>query len=169
MGATITILVTPADDDEAFEIMTVDERRRNGHEWVEFPLGSGRLLDTFFMKATGSDLSVIGCEDRKRPDGLLQTSLLVRDVVVAVIPDLEALIDTNADATARALLKHGGETSELARIAAALSSGTWPTSGDPAEEAAAFARQLLNHAVLAKDAGMGVCVEHRGDVSIEAR
>ena len=44
MKATITIIVTPADDDEAFESMTVDERRRLGHEWEELPLGSGRLL-----------------------------------------------------------------------------------------------------------------------------
>lgn len=164
MSATITIIVTPADD-EAFESMTVDERRRNGHEWEAFPLGSGRLLETFFMKATGADLSVLGCEDRRREGVLLQTSLLTKDVVVAVIPDLEALLDENADATARALLKHGKGTSELARISAALSSGTWPTSGDPAEESAAFARQLLKHAILAKDAAMGVCWEYRGDVS----
>lgn len=165
MSATLTIVVTPADDEEAFESMTVDERRRNGHEWEEFPLGSGRLLETFFMRATGSDLTVIACEDRKREGAVLQTRLLVRDVVVDVMTDLEALLDENADATAHALLKHGGETSELARVSAALSSGAWPDNGDPAEESAAFARQLLNHAALARDAGMGVCWEYRGGAS----
>lgn len=164
MSTTITIIVTPADDEEAFERMTVDERRRNGHEWEEFPLGSGRLLETFFMKATGSDLTVIACEDRKRQGTVLVTRVLVRDVVVDVIPDLEELLDKNADSTGRALQRHGHGTSELARISAALSSGTWPERGDPAEEAAAFARQLLKHAVLAKDAGMGVCWEYRGEV-----
>lgn len=164
MSATLTIIVTPADDEEAFESMTVDERRRNGHEWEEFPLGSGHLLETFFMKATSSDLGVFGCEDRKREGVLLQTSVLFKDVVVAAIPDLEALLDENAEATARALLTHGNGKSELARISAALRSGTWPESGDPAEESAAFARQLLNHAVLARDAGMGVCWEYRGKV-----
>lgn len=165
MSTTITIIVTPAADDEAFESMTVDERRRNGHEWQAFPLGSGRLLETFFMKATGADLGVLGCEDRKRDGVRLQTRLLVRDVVVDVIPDLEQRLDLNADATARALVQHGQGKSELTRVADALRSGTWPESGDPAEESAAFARQLLNHAVLAHEAGMGVCWEYRGKVS----
>lgn len=101
MSATITIVVTPADDDEDFESMTIDERRSNGHEWEEFPLASGRFLDSFFMTATTSDLTVIACGDRKREGGLLQTRLLVREVVVDIIPDLEGLIDTHADSTAR--------------------------------------------------------------------
>lgn len=166
MSTTITIIVTPADDEEDFESMSVDERRRKGHEWEEFPLGSGRLLDTFFMKATNSDLSVIGCDDRKREGVPLQTRVLVREVVADIIPDLKELLDKNANATALALQKHGGGNTDLERISAALRSGTWPTNGDPAEESAAFARQLLNHAVLAKEAKMGVCWEYHGDVKV---
>ncbi|MCA9579083.1 MAG: hypothetical protein R3B40_27015 [Polyangiales bacterium] len=166
MSATVTIIVTPADDEEAFESMTVDERRRNGHEWVEFQLGSGRLLDTFFMKATDVDLSVLACGDRRREGGVLQTNLLARENVARVIAQLEKLLEVDADATARALGAHAGAGSDVERVAAALSSGTWPDGGDPAEESAAFARQLLVHAVLARDAGMGVCWEYRGKVRV---
>ena len=166
MSAGITIIVTPADDDEEFENMDDEQRRSKGHEWEEFPLGSDRFLDSFFMTATKSDLSVIACDDRKIEGVRLQTRLLVRDVVVDVIPDLKGLIDKDADSTALALQKHGGGKADLARVSAALKSGTWPKTGDPAEESAAFARQLLNHAILAKEAKMGVCWEYSGDVKV---
>jgi hypothetical protein len=164
VSTTVTIIVTPLDDEEAFESMSLDERRRNGHEWEEFSLGSGRLLETFFMKATHSDLTVIACEDRERAEGWVGTRVIVKDVVVDIIPDLEELLDKNAEATARALLEHADGDSDLRRVSAALSVGIWPDNGDPAEESAAFAH-LLEHAVLARDAGMGVCWEYRGNVS----
>lgn len=166
MSATITFIVTPADDEEEFENTGVEDRKRNGREWDEFPVKSGRLLETFFMKATKSDLTVIACPDRKREGRPLKTRLLVREVVPEVIPDLEELVEKNADATARALQKHGGGKADLARISAALKSEAWPDTDDAAEEAAAFAYQLLWFTRAAKKAKMGLCWEYRGDVKV---
>ena len=169
MSATITIIVVPAEEPDDLERMYIDERKRESKEWQAFPLNSGRLLDTFLMAATNADLGVFACEDREdadEDDVLLQTRLLTRPTVLETLPDLEELVETKADATARALQKHGGGKADLELISSALKSGDWPTNGDPAVEAAAFAHQLLYRARQAKSVKMAVCWEFRGDVKI---
>lgn len=166
MSATVTLIVVPAEHPDDLERMYIDQRKQDSKEWQAFPLRSGRLLDTFFMKATSSDLGVFGCEDREDDDVALTTRLLTRATVVEMLPDLRGLVETHADATARALQKHGGGETDLALISAALASGTWPTTGDVAVEAAAFARQLLIRAVQAQEVKMALCWEFRGDVRI---
>lgn len=165
MSASITIIGVPAEDPDSFEEMYLDERRNRSGGWDTFPLRSGRMLDAFFMKATSSDLGVYRGDEDKDDDGVkLVTCLIDRETLVEVLPDLERLVETNADATARALQAHGDGKTGLERISAALKGGAWPESGDTAEEAAAFARQLLKFARTAVKDRMGVCWEYRGDV-----
>lgn len=166
VNATITIIVVPAEEQDDLERMYIDQRKRDSDEWEEFPLKSGRLLDTFFMKATSADLGVLACADREEKGVPLTTRLLARATVLEILSDLKKLVETQADATAQALQKHGGGKTDLAVISAALKSGTWPTTGDPAVEAAAFARQLLIRAMQAKDVKMAVCWEYRGAVKV---
>ena len=165
---TVTIVVVPTGDTpDGFEAMSVDERRAASRgAWETFPLRSGRLLDTFLMKATGVDLGVLRCEDRKREGQVLQTSLWPRSTIVEVIRDLAGLVEKRPDDTAKALRKHGGDVATLARVTRALKSGAWPDAGDPAVEAAAFTHQLLGYARLAKAEKMGLCWEFRGDVVV---
>jgi hypothetical protein len=165
--ASITIITVPAEDDESFEYMDLDQRRNSSAGWETFPLRSGRMLDSFFMIAMSSDLGVLRCSDDKDDDGVkLVTCLIDRETLIEVLPDLEALVETNAAATAHALQAHGGGQTTVDRVFHALSSRTWPESGDAAEEAAAFARQLLDHAHIAKQFRLGVCWEYRGDVTV---
>ncbi|MCC6994747.1 MAG: hypothetical protein IT370_09075 [Deltaproteobacteria bacterium] len=166
MSATITIIVVPAEKPDDLERMYIDQRKQDSEEWQEFPLHSGRLLDTFLMKATNVDLGVFGCADREDDDVPLKTRLLTRPTVLETLPDLEALVEQNADATARALQKLGGGGTDLELISSALKTGVWPATGDPAVEAAAFAHQLLFRARQAKRVKMALCWEFRGDVRI---
>ncbi len=167
VSQSITIISVPADDPDSFEEMLLDERRNRSGGWQTFPLRSGRFLDSFLMKATGTDLGVFrGADDRDEAGEKLVTCLIDKDTLLEVLPELEALVETKADATAQALSQHGGGSADVARVAAALASGTWPTSGDPAEEAAAFAHQLLKSARVAKQDRMGVCWEYRGQVMV---
>jgi hypothetical protein len=161
-NAAITIIISPADDPDAFEEMTPEDRRRRGGGWTRFPVRSGRLLDTFFMFATHTDLGVFACAGELDAGDRLATCLLDKVTLVGVLPTLARLVDARADDTARALWIHGGQTGDLGRIAEALRSGTWPSNDDPAEEAAAFAHHLLQHGRAAQELDMGVCWEYRG-------
>ncbi len=60
----------------------------------------------------------------------------------------------------------GGGSATLVRVTKTLASGTWPTDRDATVEAAAFARQLLLRARVAKRARMGLCWEFRGKVVV---
>lgn len=164
VSASITIIAVPAEDPDSFEAMYTEERRHRSAGWKTFTACSGKMLDTFFMKATDSDLGVFECEPEVEPDGQkLQTCLIDRQTVLHVLPTLENLVETNADATARALVAHGGGNADLARTTQALKVGTWPERGEPAEEAAAFAHHLLKYARIAAQERRGVCWEFRGD------
>ena len=166
MSSTLTIIVVPAEEVDDLESMYIDQRKIDSKEWEEFPLHSGRLLDTFLMAATRCDLGVFGCEDREDDGVPLTTRLLTRPTVAEVLPDLIELVESRAEATARALQAHGGGTTDLALISEALKSGSWPTSGDPAVETAAFARQLLRRARQANDVKMALCWEFRGAMTV---
>lgn len=172
-ATTITFIVVPAKHPDDFESMYIDQRRRDSAGWDTFPVRSGRLLWTFLAKATNLDLGVFGCADRKDRDDrrvTLRTRLLTHGAALDAIPVLKKLVGKGADATALALQKHGGGRASLARIKKALETGKWPANGDPAEEAAAFTRQLLIQCERAKawkfDPDMGVCWEYRGRVKV---
>jgi hypothetical protein len=165
--AAVTMFVTEADDPHAFEAMAPEDRRTRGGVWTRCPVRSGRLLDTFFMFATHVDLGVFACADEIRDGEKLKTCLLDKNTVAEVLPTVQRLVEAEAEATARALWEHAGGTGDLARIGEALRTETWPTSDDPAEEAAAFAHHLLKHARDAKELGMGVCWEYRGELRAE--
>lgn len=167
MKVTVTLIVIPAKNPDAFEAISPRNRKRESRGWVTFEFGSGRFLDTFLMKATKVDLSVFACEDREDWDSkrLLQTCLLTNGSVTRRLPALEKLVEEDPDQTAAALHQHGGGTGNLARIKARLKSGSWPKQGDAAEETAAFAHQLLIRMRRAKELKMGVCWEYRGKVS----
>lgn len=167
MSASITIIIVPAEDPDSFEAMYLDERRHRSGGWVAFPLQSGRYPDTFLMKATDSDLGVFGGADDTDDAGeKLVTCMIDHLTLVESLPYLEALVEAKTDETARALVAHGGGSADLARVAEGLRSGTWPTSGDPAEEAAAFAHHLLKSARVAQKDRMGVCWELRGQIVV---
>ena len=166
MSATITIISTKADDPDSFEDMSLSERRTASGGWKVFPVRSGRALDTFLMKATKSDFGVFESDiSLKDKDGTkVQSNMIVRASIPGVIKDLERLVEKNPDKTAKALVAHGGDRADLARVLAALTSDEWPEGGDPAEEAAAFAHHLLNAARVAKGDLDGVVWEYRGTV-----
>jgi hypothetical protein len=155
LSLSVTIIVVPTSDLESFESMDHEERRDNSGGWKTFAVGSGRFLDTFLMKATGSDFGVLECEDR--------TCLIDKETLLEALPVLEALVETKAKETTEALFAHGKKQGDVARIGRALKSGSWPKNGGAAEEAAAFAHQLLKHARIAKQKRMGVCWEYRGE------
>ena len=165
VSASITIISVPAEDPDAFEAMYLDERRDRSGGWATFPVHSGRMLDVFLMKATHADLGVFGSAEETDAAGEpLATCLIDRETLLEVLPYLEALVEGKAADTARALVTHGGGGADLARVIEALETGVWPTSGDPAEEAAAFAFHLLKSARVAKGDRMGVCWEYRGQL-----
>jgi hypothetical protein len=166
--ATITIISTRADDPDSFERMSLDERREASGGWKVYPVRSGRAIDTFLMAATDTDLSVFasGIELIDDEGKSVQTNMITRGDVKRVIPKLEELVERQPETTARALVTHGGNRADLARVPAALTSDGWPEGGDPAEEAAAFAHHLLKHARVAKGDVDGVCWEFRGTIKV---
>lgn len=168
MSATIAIIVIAAEDTDAFESISLEDRKRESRRWITLDLRSGCFVDTFLQKATKVDLGVFGCENETDPEtrGLLQTRLLTNGTVSNRLLALEKLVETDTDETAVALHKHGGGKGDLARITKALTSGKWPENGDPAEEAAAFAHELLVRARKAAEVKRGVCWEYRGDVTV---
>ena len=173
-GPTISIITVSMDGEEAerhenphdaFEAIELTERRHRSAGWVSFPLRSGRMLCTFLMHATSTDLSVLGCEElTDRAGWKVDTALIADEDIQQVLPRLEKLVETDDAVTAYQLSVHG--RANLDHVAAALTSGTWPTSGDPAEETAAFARHLLTLMRIATKTMMGVCWEYRGDVTV---
>jgi hypothetical protein len=164
-SACITIITCPGDDPDEFEQMSRPERRERSVGWKRFPLRSGKLLDTFLMFATHVDLGVFGCATDEDPDGEpFDTSFMPTSSIVETLPALAQWVEGDPDETARLLHVHGGSTGDLAQITQALRTGEWPTSTDPAEEAAAFAFNLLTYARYAKQSLMGVAWEIRGEV-----
>jgi hypothetical protein len=163
VSATITIITTPIEEPDQFESMYNDERRRRSAGWESFPARSGGQPDGFFMQATKSDLGVFECEPEVDVDTgeKLQTCMIDKRTQVRVIPKLEALVESSVDETARALVAQGGGTADLARVTEALRSGAWPEGEDPAEEAAAFAHNLLKYSRTAAEHRMGMCWEYR--------
>ena len=167
IASSVTILQGPTEGHDEFEALTLDERRRKGGGWVTFPLRSGRRLCTFAMKATGADFGVLGCRDERGRDGENVDTNLIADVdLPGTLADLEALFGTNEAQTIAQLLAHRENQSTTARIETALRTGAWPETGDPAEETAAFAHDLMNAMRAAKGKQLGVCWEYRGEVGV---
>ena len=165
MSATIWIITTPITDPDQFESMYNDERRRRSAGLESFPARSGGHPDKFFLLATKADLGIFECEpevdvDTEEP---LQTSMIDKKTLLRVIPKIEAPVETGIDDTARALVAQGGGSADLARVTEALRTGAWPEGTDPAEEAAAFAHNLLKYARTAAEFKMGLCWELRGE------
>ena len=165
MGATITIITTKAADPDQFESMYNDERRRRSGGWETFPSRSGGLPGNFFLLATKVDLGVFESAPEVDIDTeeKLQTCMIDKATLLRVIPKLEELVERNTEATARALVAQGGNSADLARVTETLRSGAWPEGDDPAEEAAAFAHNLLKYARTAAELQMGICWEYRGE------
>lgn len=147
--------------------MLLDERRECSAGWKMFPVGSARFLDTFLIKATSSDFGVFSSDERPVDDKgvAVETGVIMSSSTPKILPGLVAIVEEKPDETIEALAKHGGSTANLGRAREALTSGTWPTSGDPAEEAAAFAFYLLKHARIAERSLKGVCFEYRGQLT----
>ena len=163
-GPSITIIILRAADPDEFDAIPYYARKEVSAGWKDLPARSGRLLDTFLMKATDSDFSMFQDEMDEDEDKLAFVSCLIaRSDLVRILPELESLIEKNAARTARALRVHGGNKASLASIKGALASGEWPDSGDPAVEAAAFAHHLLAFARTAVEHKLAVCVEYHGD------
>jgi len=165
VAATITLISLTVEGPDEFDDMSLSERRRFGPSST-YPVNSGIAVDTFLMKATDTDLGVFDAGETREDGDTVASSLIDRETLASDLPRLERLVETNAAETARALHEYGKERGDLAKIKAALETGEWPTSGDPAEEAAAFARQLLGCARLGKDHLFGVCWEFRGEVAL---
>jgi len=166
--ASITIITTKANDPDQFEEMPLEDRRQRSAGWKMFPLRSGRFLDTFLMKATNSDFGVFASAERPvDANGIpVTTSVIMKTTVPQILPELITMVEQKPDETAELLARHGGSNANVARIREALTSGIWPTSGDPAEETAAFAFHLLAFARIADMARYGLCLEYRGQVTV---
>jgi len=164
---TLTILCSEADDPDQFEATTLDERRERSGGWKTFSLRSRRMVDTFLLKATCSDFGVFDSAELPVDDAgvAVKTCVIMRSSIRQVVACLETMVERRPTETALALINHGG-TADLGLVTAALTSGAWPTSGDPAEETAAFAFQLLVYARYALEDLRGVCWEFRGDVAL---
>ena len=165
--SSITIITTKAIDPDQFEDMSLQERRERSAGWKMFPLRSGRLLETFLMKATGADFGIFGSAGRPvDANGVtVKTTVLFKSEIPAAVATLTAMVEQKPDETAQLLVNHGGDTADVARVREALTSGTWPENGDPAEETAAFAFKVLELARLSEMAHKGICFEYRGEVA----
>ncbi len=161
MAATITIISLPVVDPDSFERLSIEERRTHGPTGT-FPISGGTPPDTFLMKATKTDLGVFENGASSDSSGALSTCMIDGGTLASDIADLEDLVEAHPAQTARALYEHGQKTGDLSKIEAALRTGAWPATREPAEEAAAFAFQLLRAARYGKDHTMGVCWELRG-------
>lgn len=167
IASSVTILQVPTEGHDEFEALTLDERRKKGGGCETFPLRSGRRLCTFAMKATNADFGVLGCRDERGKDGENVDTNLIADVDVAdVLADIESRFITQADQTIAQLLAHDENQSTAAQIAAALTTGTWPATGDAAEESAAFLHHLMRAMRAAKEKKLGVCWEYRGEIGV---
>lgn len=165
--ATLTMIVLPADDHDSFEAMSCDERRKQSSGCETYEVRSGLLVDSFFLTATNSDLAVTRARDtRDRDDKHVATAFIDQASLVTVLPTLAELVEAKSEATAQALCARRGAGASPSRVAWALRTGTWPTNGDVAEEAAAFAHHLLRSARAAVDDQCGVCWEYRGRVVV---
>jgi hypothetical protein len=167
VAASVTIIVIPADAPDSFEELGVSQRKQNSLGWVHFPIRSGRYIDTFFLKATDSDLGVLQCAERTDDDDQkLETNLIDRSTILKMLPKLGTLVEERAKQTAAALVAHAGGKGDVARVAKALKTGDWPKTNSPAEEAAAFAHHLLVSGRTAKARKVGVCWEFRGKLKL---
>jgi hypothetical protein len=167
-AVTLTIITTPIVEPDSFFSMYIEERRERSGGWDEFPLRSRLYVDSFLMQATDSHLGVF-CEEHdhdsvKNGAGDMVTCFIDRSTLRRSLPLIARLVEKNAAKTALALFEHGQKKGDLARIEKTLSTGVWPKSGNPAEEAAAFGHQLLKYGRIAKGDNMGVCWEYRGPV-----
>lgn len=162
-ASSVTIVqrwITSFDDLDA---LAVADRRDSGcFGWATFPIRSGALLDTFLLLATGCDLGMSAYEPEDDQGTPLQSSFLDGPGLPSAIAQLAILVESDAAITLAQLRDHGGGTADPVRLEAALRGGAWPESGDPAEEAAAFAHQLLARARDALQFRAGLLVEHRG-------
>jgi hypothetical protein len=164
---SITIITTEANDPDQFEDMPLEERRERSAGWKKLPLHSGKYLERFFMLATDSDFQLFASGERPvdAAGETVTTRVIMKSSIPEVLPGLIALVEQKPDATAELLKKHGGDTADLGRVHDGLATGTWPESGDPAEEAAAFAFHLLQFARIAEESRKGICFEYRGQVT----
>lgn len=165
IASSVTILQVPTQGHDEFEALTLSDRRRKGGGYETFPLRSGRRLCTFAMKALSADFGVLHCRDERGQDGERVDTNLIADIDLSdVLADLEARFITNADETIAQLLAHDENRSNAAQVTAALTSGTWPATGDAAEESAAFIHHLMKAMRKAMERKMGVCWEYRGEI-----
>ncbi len=108
-------------------------------------LKSTYFPDDFFVKATQSDLSIASAADKR--DGLTGEPVVTRFIdaqaIRTVVPVLAELVEEKADETAHALVALSCGDIDPAIVLDILKTGTWPTSGNAAAEAAAFAHHLL--------------------------
>lgn len=163
--ATITFIVCDGADPDEFEAIDIEERRRNGGGWETFDVKSGVMLCTFLMGATHHDFGVFGAADEVDHAGeKVDTAVIFNEGLREVLPILERLVETERGVTVQALYVHGGCTGDMSRITEILRTGEWPTTGDAADEAAAFAFHLLAHGRTALAANLGVCWEYRGEI-----
>jgi hypothetical protein len=172
VSASITILATEVEDRRQFEALELADRRRLGVSSHSYPSRSGRYPHRVLVQATGIDLGVYEFppdEDDYENGGTMQTFIIDGTTIEAVIPRLEAVVETNAEATARALVAMFGETTDLARVSAAMESGDWPEAKDGATEAAAFAKHFLMLARYGALSGHGICFEYRGEFPLEGK
>jgi hypothetical protein len=158
---SLTLIIVHVTDPVSFERLSLEDRRKNALAWKTFELRSGRFLDTFLMKATGTDLGVFSYEETFDGDGVPLTTCFIDEKTLPT--DLPTLENFLGDETAAQLCTLAGRA-DRARVKHALKSGEWPADGNPAEETAAFAFHLLESAKTAIRHKMGLCFEHRGNL-----
>jgi uncharacterized protein (TIGR02996 family) len=164
VSATVTIITGHIEDPRLFRSMDFHERRRTSVGWKELPSRSGHYPSILLFRATQVDLGVIECEPKVdwETDEKVHSYLIDGRTLAERLPLLAAMVDSNAAATARALVAKVGDTADLAGVLDALKAGTWPDGNDAAAEAGAFAHHLLEYARLAVQFEMGVFWEYRG-------
>jgi hypothetical protein len=156
---SLTLIIVHVTDPDSFERLSLEERRKQSLEWKTFEIRSGRFLDTFLMKATGTDLGEFSYEETRDGDGVTLTTCFIDEKTLP--RDLETLERFLGDETATQLCTLAGRA-DRSRVQRALRTGDWPDGGNPAEESAAFAFHLVELAKTAIRHKMGLCLEHRG-------
>jgi hypothetical protein len=166
VSATVTIIATEVQSPEQFQAMSLEERRRSSLGWRVFPSRTGRHPDAVLHSATGINLGVLELSEVEHDPltgEIVRSFMIDRRTLEDVVPRLVALVETDREATAQALVANVGASASLERVALALKDGTWPETADAAAEAAAFAKTLWGYGRFACAMGQGICWEYRGD------
>ncbi|HVK72148.1 MAG TPA: hypothetical protein VM734_02460 [Kofleriaceae bacterium] len=154
-----TVIVVDVDAPEVLQDLSGEKRRRTSLGWQQLVRHSAEHPDAYFMRALSLDLGVVEHDLVADGDHVLHRCVIDRGNIEEVLGVLEcALADPE---TLCERLAAASPSESPAHVIAALRAGEASPGAGPAEEAAAFATNLVESVRMAKRYWTAVCWEHR--------